>query len=80
VTAEAVGGIGVTLVPRRGTVATGSNQRVSTSRDDTFEIAKIAPGDAWQDQDFIRMYEDRGRPLHIGERGHESVELRLLPR
>jgi hypothetical protein len=37
-----------------------------------------APTDAWQDPDFIRAYEDRGRPLHIGEGSHVDVELRLI--
>jgi protocatechuate 3,4-dioxygenase beta subunit len=34
---------------------------------------------AWQDPDFLRAYEDRGKPLHIGESGKESAELRLIP-
>jgi len=38
------------------------------------------PADAWQDPDFLRLYEDRGRPVHIGEGSRERVELRLIPR
>jgi Carboxypeptidase regulatory-like domain len=38
------------------------------------------PGDAWQDADFMRAYEDRGKPVHISESGTESVELRLISR
>ena len=38
------------------------------------------PGDAWQDADFMRAYEDRGKPVHITERGSTNVELRLIPR
>ena len=38
------------------------------------------PADAWQDPDFLRLYEDRGRPMHIGEGSREKVELRLIPR
>jgi Carboxypeptidase regulatory-like domain len=38
------------------------------------------PADAWQDPDFLRLYEDRGRAVHIGEGGREKVELRLIPR
>lgn len=38
------------------------------------------PGDAWQDADFMRAYEDRGKPAHITEGGSANVELRLIPR
>jgi protocatechuate 3,4-dioxygenase beta subunit len=38
------------------------------------------PGDAWQDADFMRAYEDRGKPVHITEGGSASVELQLIPR
>jgi Carboxypeptidase regulatory-like domain len=38
------------------------------------------PADAWQDPDFIRLYEDRGRPVHISEGSRENVELRVIPR
>src|SRR6185369_11495171 len=38
------------------------------------------PGDAWQDADFIRSYEDRGKPVHITEGGNENIELRMIVR
>jgi hypothetical protein len=38
------------------------------------------PSDAWQDPDFIRLYEDRGRRVHISEGGRENLELRLIVR
>jgi protocatechuate 3,4-dioxygenase beta subunit len=38
------------------------------------------PGDAWQDADFMRAYEDRGKPVHISEGGSANVDLRLIPR
>lgn len=34
---------------------------------------------AWQDPDFIRVYEERGKPVRITEGGRETVELRLIP-
>jgi len=37
------------------------------------------PGDSWQDPDFIRLYEDRGKPVHVSEGSSENVELRVLP-
>lgn len=36
------------------------------------------PADAWQDPDFLRLYEDRGRPIHLAEGSRESVEVRLI--
>ena len=51
----------------------------------------IAPGDyrvfaweevengAWQNSDFLRMYEDRGTPVHIDEGASGSVVVRVIP-
>ncbi len=56
-----------------------------------FQVAGIPPGDykafawedvetgAWQDPDFIRLYENFGKPLRIGERSQTNIELRLIP-
>jgi uncharacterized surface anchored protein len=38
------------------------------------------PADAWQDIDFIRSYEDRGKLIHIGEGSGQVVELQLISR
>ncbi len=38
------------------------------------------PAEAWQDADFMRLYEDRGKPVRISESGVENVELRLISR
>jgi hypothetical protein len=35
------------------------------------------PADAWQDPDFMRPYEDRGKAVHITEGSTENVEIRL---
>jgi hypothetical protein len=43
-----------------------------------FSWADVESG-AWQDPDFIRQYEDRGRPVRISEGGTASIELRLIP-
>ena len=37
------------------------------------------PADAWQDQDFLRRYEDRSRPIRIREGGRETIDLRSIP-
>lgn len=36
------------------------------------------PGDAWQDSDFLRPYESRGRLIHVSEAGSETVQLDLI--
>src|SRR5262249_16217095 len=41
---QSAGGVVVTLTPRRGTVATGSSQRSSTSPTGEFELRNLAPG------------------------------------
>jgi hypothetical protein len=56
-----------------------------------FHADGIPPGDyrafswtdvengAWQDPDFLRRFEDRGRPVRITESGVATLELRLIP-
>ena len=56
-----------------------------------FHVEGIPPGDykafawesvdsgAWQDSEFIRQYEDRGKPVRISENGQASIELRIIP-
>jgi hypothetical protein len=38
------------------------------------------PTDAWEDPDFIRLYEDRGRSLRIGEGSTGNIELKVIPK
>src|SRR5262245_30318673 len=65
----------------------------TTSTDATghFHLEGVAPGDyqvfswenvengAWQDPDFIRQFEDRGKPIRINEGGISNIELRVIP-
>jgi len=63
---------------------------ISTDAAGRFHVEGVPPGDyrvfawehvetgAWQDPDFIRQYEDRGRPLRINESGTTNIELRLI--
>ncbi len=58
-----------------------------------FHVEGVPPGDysvfswedvesgAWQDPDFIRKYEDRGKPVRINESGSttSNIELRVIP-
>jgi len=63
----------------------------STDATGHFHIEGVAPGDyhvfswenvengAWQDPDFIRQFEDRGKPIRINESGTSNIELRVIP-
>jgi hypothetical protein len=63
----------------------------STDAFGKFHIEGIPPGDykvfawedvetgAWLDPDFIRQFEDRGRPVRITEAGTANVEVRVIP-
>ncbi len=56
-----------------------------------FHVEGIPPGDykvfawedvemgAWQDPDFIRQFEDRGRAIRMTEGGTSNIELRVIP-
>jgi len=55
-----------------------------------FHVEGVPPGDyrafawedvetgAWLDPDFIRQFEDRGRPIRITESGTSNIELRVI--
>jgi carboxypeptidase family protein len=63
----------------------------TTDTSGRFHLEAVAPGDytvfswedaqagAWQDSDFIRKFEDRGRRIHVDENGHTTVEIRMIP-
>jgi hypothetical protein len=38
------------------------------------------PADAWQDPDYMRPYEDRGKAVRVTEGSKENIELRLISR
>jgi Carboxypeptidase regulatory-like domain len=56
-----------------------------------FHVEGLPPGDyrvfaweevetgAWQDPDFLRTFEDRGKPVRINEGGTANIELRAIP-
>lgn len=64
---------------------------VSTDALGRFHMEGIPPGDykafawedvesgAWQDSEFIRQYEDRGKQVRIGESSQPNIELRIIP-
>jgi len=64
---------------------------ISTDAAGRFHLEGIPPGDyrvfawedvetgAWTDPDFIRRFEDRGKPVRINEGSSSNIELRLIP-
>jgi hypothetical protein len=89
---EAAANVTVVLVPetsRRNRL--DLYRTASTDAMGRFHIEGVPPGDyrvfaweevetgAWQDPDFIRQFEDRGRPIRIDEGGSSNIELRLIP-
>ena len=87
-----VPGVRVVLVPdpaRR--VRSDLFRAVRTDADGRIHMEGIPPGDytlfsweeveegAWQDPNFLSIYEPLGKTVRIGENGRENVELRLIP-
>jgi len=66
-------------------------KNVISGTDGTFRITGIAPGEykvfswidvdagAWQDPDFMKVYEELGKSIHIGEGSVASVEVTAIP-
>ncbi len=62
----------------------------ATNASGQFRLERVAPGDYklfawdevgdgdWQDPDFMRQYEDRGRPVRIAEGTTERVSLTVM--
>jgi len=62
----------------------------STDAAGRFHSEGVPPGDyrvfawddietgAWMDPDYLRRFEDRGRPLRISEGGTANLELRVI--
>jgi hypothetical protein len=62
----------------------------TTDSSGRFRLQGITPGDyvlfawdnvatgAWQDPDFVRGYEIRGKPIHIGEETDDDVQLAVI--
>ena len=40
---------------------------------------EVVENGQWQDPDFLRLYEERGKPVHISEGGRELADLRVIP-
>jgi hypothetical protein len=63
----------------------------TTDSSGRFRLQGITPGDyvlfawdnvetgAWQDPDFVRGYENRGKPIHVGEETDDNAQLTVIP-
>jgi hypothetical protein len=40
---------------------------------------EVVEGGAWQDPDFLRIHEERGKPVRVSEGGRELVDVRMIP-
>ena len=64
---------------------------VSTDDEGRFQLTGLAPGDyklfaferveegAWQDPEFIRLFEERGTPVRVEQGRRSTVEIRIIP-
>jgi hypothetical protein len=64
---------------------------ISTDAAGRFHVEGVPPGDyrvfawedvetgAWQDPEYLRVFEDRGKPVRINEGGTVNLELRVIP-
>lgn len=80
------------LVPEaRRSKRTELYRTVTTDTSGRFHLENVAPGDytvfawedvesgAWQDPEFLRRYEERGRRIHVEGNTQASVEIRVIP-
>jgi len=80
----------VVLVPSNGRKRSTLYQALVTGSDGRFRFQEIPPGDykifawddiepgAWQDADFMRPYESRGRALRVSENSKEELQLKVI--
>jgi 5-hydroxyisourate hydrolase-like protein (transthyretin family) len=89
---QPVPGISVVMVPdsaRR--LRSDAFKTASTDELGRFRFTGAAPGeytllawediekDAWLDPDFLRMYEDRGKSIHLNEGNASPIDVQLIP-
>lgn len=80
----------VVLVPTNARKRTALYKTLVTGSDGKFRFQEIPPGDyklfawedieigAWEDPEFIRPYESRGRAVRIPENGKEEIQLNVI--
>lgn len=80
----------VVLVPNVGRKRSNLYRSVVTGADGRFRFPDLTPGDyklfawddvetgAWQNADFIRLYESKGLLVHLPEKSKEDVQLNVI--
>ena len=80
----------VVLVPTNARKRTALYQTLVTGSDGKFRFQGVPPGDyklfawedietgAWENAEFMRPYESRGRAVRVSENGKEAVELNVI--
>ncbi len=89
---EAVSGVTVVLIPDGARRQRSELYRSATSdASGRIHLDNVIPGDyklfaweavengVWQDPEFIRNFEDRGKPVHISEGARELADVRVIP-
>jgi hypothetical protein len=86
-----VAGVDAVLIPEGNRDRTELFRTATTSPDGRFIINSVEPGDyklfAWDalepngffDLEFVKRYEQQGKPLHVGEGFVSNMDLRLIP-
>jgi protocatechuate 3,4-dioxygenase beta subunit len=81
------------VLMREATRRGGQDLQRTTLTDEAghFQFEQLSPGDyrvfawefaedgSWLDADFIRLYEDKGVPVHIEQGSRETLEIRPIP-
>ena len=78
------------LVPTNARKRTALYKTLVTGSDGKFRFQEIPPGDyklfawedietgAWENAEFMRPYESRGRAVRVSENGKEEVQLNVI--
>jgi len=80
----------VALIPSQHAYPADLYRGASTDDSGVFRFQDVSPGEykvmafedsedgSWQDPDFVRKYEDRGKAIHIDEGSKESIQVRTI--
>jgi hypothetical protein len=89
-TGDPAANVTVVLVPANARKRTNLYQTLVTGRDGKFRFQEVPPGDyklfswedietgAWQDEEFVRPFESRGRAVRVSENSKEDVQLNVI--
>ena len=89
-TGDPAANVTVVLVPATARKRTTLYKSLVTGSDGKFRFQEIPPGDyklfawddietgAWENPEFMRPYEPRGRAIRVSENGKEAVQLNVI--